>query len=199
MVTPLMSSLNQGFIRKVFSSDIAQYKMESQYEPVHHKTNKLVCVPSQDSDQPDHPPSLISLPTVSLKEAWALNYLLSTMKTIIRPGKCPGWSESSLGAQVILLILSCSGSLFSWLLCHALGQPIWGFGRNSLPKTTNFSPIWTIQVLILSMYTEIQNRTLSEFSPCLTAKIGRKVTGKTNNEKEKCLEFSLLIVIRATR
>ena len=32
------------------------------------------------------------------------------MKTLIRLGGCPGWSESSLGAQVTLLVLSCGGS-----------------------------------------------------------------------------------------
>ena len=38
-----------------------------------------------------------------------------TSKTLIRLG-CPGWSESSLGAQVILLFLSCGGwNFFSQL------------------------------------------------------------------------------------
>ena len=30
-------------------------------EPLHEKTNKSGCVPSEDTDQPRHPPSLISL------------------------------------------------------------------------------------------------------------------------------------------
>ena len=30
-------------------------------EPQHDKTNKMACVPSKDSDQPGHLPSLISL------------------------------------------------------------------------------------------------------------------------------------------
>ena len=34
---------------------------------------------------------------------------------MIRLGRCPGWSASSLGTQVILLVLLCSGSnYFSW-------------------------------------------------------------------------------------
>ena len=33
-----------------------------------------------------------------------------TAKTLIRMGKCSGWSASSLGTQVILLVLSCCGS-----------------------------------------------------------------------------------------
>ena len=31
------------------------------HEPAHDKTNKMACAPSQDSDQPGHQPSLISL------------------------------------------------------------------------------------------------------------------------------------------
>ena len=30
-------------------------------EPPHDKTNKMACVPIEDSDQPGHPPSLVSL------------------------------------------------------------------------------------------------------------------------------------------
>ena len=31
------------------------------YEPAHDKTNKMACAPCEDSDQPGHQPSLISL------------------------------------------------------------------------------------------------------------------------------------------
>ena len=34
-----------------------------------------------------------------------------TAKSLIRLGKCPAWSVSSLGAQIILLVSSCSGSI----------------------------------------------------------------------------------------
>ena len=34
-------------------------KLSLIYEPAHDKTNKMTCVPSEDSDQPGHPPSLI--------------------------------------------------------------------------------------------------------------------------------------------
>ena len=34
------------------------------YKPVHDKTNKMTCVPSEDSNQPGHPPSLTSVFTV---------------------------------------------------------------------------------------------------------------------------------------
>ena len=39
-----------------------QHQLTSPYkqnEPPHDKTNKMTCAPSEDSDQPGHPPSLI--------------------------------------------------------------------------------------------------------------------------------------------
>ena len=42
------------------------------YEPPHDKTNKLICAPSEDSDQPGHPPSLIRVFAVRMKKAWLL-------------------------------------------------------------------------------------------------------------------------------
>ena len=41
---------------------------------------------------------------------WVPCYPLSAQWRLIGLGGCPGWSESSLGAQVILLVLSCCGS-----------------------------------------------------------------------------------------
>ena len=70
-------------------------------EPPHDKTNKMACAPSEDSDQPGHPPSLI--PTER------------TAKTRIRLGGCPGWSKSSLGVQS-----------FCWFCCEA-AQMSWYF------------------------------------------------------------------------
>ena len=35
---------------------------------------------------------------------------MQTVTTLIRLGRCPGWSESSLGTQIILLVLPCCGS-----------------------------------------------------------------------------------------
>ena len=79
-------------------------------EPRHDKTNKMIRAPSEDSDQPGHPPSLIRVSAVRLKQTWVLSYQQCTAKTLIRPGGCPGWSESSLGTKVILLF------------CHEVAQ-----------------------------------------------------------------------------
>ena len=41
---------------------------------------------------------------------------MRTAKTLIRLGGCPGWSESSLGAHAILLVLSWGGSFLPSLI-----------------------------------------------------------------------------------
>ena len=69
------------------------------HEPPHDKTNKMACAPSEDSDQPGHPPSLIRVFAVRMKKPWVLSYPVSAERRLIRLGRCPGWSESSLGAH----------------------------------------------------------------------------------------------------
>ena len=58
------------------------------------------CAPSEDSDQPGHAPSLISL---RKKKAWVLSYPLSAQRRL--------WSDwADTGRRVILLVLSQGGS-----------------------------------------------------------------------------------------
>ena len=57
------------------------------------------CAPSEDPDQPGHPPSLIRVFAVRMKKTWVLSYPLRAQQRLIRLGGCPGCSESSLGAQ----------------------------------------------------------------------------------------------------
>ena len=89
------------------------------FEPPHDKTNKMACTPSEDSDQPGHQPSLIRVFAVHMKKAWVLSYPLSAQQRLIRLGRLPGWSESSLGAHVSLLVLSWGGSFadHAWNSC----------------------------------------------------------------------------------
>ena len=51
--------------------------MQNSFKPSHDKTNKMACVPSEASDQPGHPPSLISVFAVCMMKAWSLSYPLS--------------------------------------------------------------------------------------------------------------------------
>ena len=42
-------------------------------EPAHDKTNNMTSALSEDSDQPGHPPSLIRLFAVRMKNHWVLS------------------------------------------------------------------------------------------------------------------------------
>ena len=49
-------------------------------------TNKMACAPSEASDQPGLPPSLIRVFAVRMKTAWVLSYPLSAQRRLIRLG-----------------------------------------------------------------------------------------------------------------
>ena len=51
-------------------------------EPRHDNTNKMICVPSEDWKQPGHPPSLIRVSAVRLKQNWVLSYPLSAQRRL---------------------------------------------------------------------------------------------------------------------
>ena len=51
-------------------------------EPPHDKTNKTACAPSEDSDQPGHPPSLIRVFAVRMVKAWTLSYPLCAKRRL---------------------------------------------------------------------------------------------------------------------
>ena len=59
---------------------------------------------------------------VCMKKAWVLSYPLSAQWRLIKLGRCPGWSESSLGMHAILLVLSWSGSFLFGLTCFPEGS-----------------------------------------------------------------------------
>ena len=78
----------------------------------------MICAPSEDSDQPGHPPSLIRVFAVHSVGGWGPNVSSCEQQRLIRLGGCPGWSESSLGAKVILLALSWGGSFHHVIWRH---------------------------------------------------------------------------------
>ena len=77
------------------------------------QNHQTECAPSDDSDQPGHPPSLISLRCALSGLLRAQGFFMRTVKTLIRLGGCPGWSVFA-GRTLILLVLSCRGSFFIW-------------------------------------------------------------------------------------
>ena len=49
----------------------------------------MVCAPSEASDQPGHPPSLIRVFAVRMKKDWVLSYLLSSQRKL-----CSDWVDT---------------------------------------------------------------------------------------------------------
>ena len=58
-------------------------------EPAHDQTKKMKCAPSEDSDQPGRPPSLIRVFAVRLKNAWVISYPLSASEDSDQTGRMP--------------------------------------------------------------------------------------------------------------
>ena len=73
------------------------------------------CAPSEDSDQPGHPPSLIRVFAVRMKNPWVLSYTLSAKRRL-----WSDWAESSLGAHS-----------FCWF-CHVVAHFIHHSRSNSI-------------------------------------------------------------------
>ena len=111
------------------------------------------CAPSEDSDQPGHPPSLISVFDVRF-----MGFFMRTAKILIRLGGCPGWSESSLGAHAALLVLSRGGSYeytrlgFIW----CVHDKQWGTQHCSRPLADlSGGTVFTITLSINHHYDEV--------------------------------------------
>ena len=51
-------------------------------ESPYDETNKMARAPSEDSDQPGHPPSLIQVFAASMKTAWVFSYALSAQRRL---------------------------------------------------------------------------------------------------------------------
>ena len=92
-------------------------------------------------------------------------FFMGTANTLIRLGRCPGWSESSFGAHVILLVLSCGGSygtaytsfpvsnnnmkllwwfILKWHLSHLMTKPTkWSLRPVRTPISLGVCPVWS--------------------------------------------------------
>ena len=86
-------------------------RQETRNEPPHNKTNKMACAPSEDLDQPGHPPSLIRVFTIRMKKVWVLSYPLSAQRRL--------WSDRA-DAQADLSLRWAHMPL-CWF-CHEVAQ-----------------------------------------------------------------------------
>ena len=129
--------------RAVFWSESKNTKSYSQfcctYELPHDKTNKMSCVPSEDSDQPRHPPSLMS----SLS-AWRKLGSLATH-----------WAHSEDSAQSDLSLCWAHKS-FCWF-CHFLG--VWGDSFAFVWEIANFPQLYLYAELKKSFHYQLSRLT----------------------------------------
>ena len=78
------------------------------------KNNKMVCAPSEDSDQPGHLPRLIRVFAVHMKKAWVLSYPLSTQRRF--------WSDWADADPSLRWAHShFVGFVMRWLVCYCPG------------------------------------------------------------------------------
>ena len=81
------------------------------FEPKHDKTNKMTCAPSEDSDQPGHPPSLIRVFSVCSMDSQGSKASSSGQRRL-----WSDWADAQADLSLrwvhmsFLLVLSCSGS-----------------------------------------------------------------------------------------
>ena len=107
-------------LQRVHVTTMLEYKIVSQCMT---KPTKRSCAPSEDSDQPGHPPSLICVFTVRMKKAWVLCYPLSSLRRL------SDWTDANADLSLHRAHISVC-----WF-CHALAlsqrttkptiRPVW--------------------------------------------------------------------------
>ena len=114
------------------------------------------CAPSEDSDQPGHPPSLIRDFAVRMKKAWVRSYPLSAQRRLRsdwafhsedsdQTGRMPILIWVFAGRTVTLMVMSCRGSFVFYLFLlfimhvvqgckyHDAASVYWIYGPYDLP------------------------------------------------------------------
>ena len=91
------------------------------------KTQQNGCAPSEDSDQPGHPPSLIRDLAVRMKKAWVLSYPLSAQWR-------PWWDWADAQADLSLRWAHTHfvGFVMSWFI-YTINKPSCGKMTCSMP------------------------------------------------------------------
>ena len=70
------------------------------------------CAPSEDSDQPGHPPSLIRAFAVRMKKPWFLSYPLSAQRRL-----WSDWVDAQADLSLHWVVTLCVGFVMSRLTC----------------------------------------------------------------------------------
>ena len=84
------------------------------FEPPRDEIHKMAWAPSEDSDQPGHPPSLIRDFAARMKKACSLTTHWAHSRDSDQTGRMPSLIWVFAGRTVILLVLSRGGSFVTW-------------------------------------------------------------------------------------
>ena len=110
------------------------------------------CAPSEDSDQPRHPPSLIWVFAVRMKKPWVLSYSLSAQGRL-----WSDWADAQADPSLRRAHSGFVGFVMLWLICHLRGVWVccikwwpgcsmfsssWGFLTSITIKQTEFRVLW---------------------------------------------------------
>ena len=94
----------------------------------------MACVPSKDSDQPGHPPSLIGVFTVRVKKPWALGYSESAQRRLRS-----AWADAQADLSLCWAYIS-----FCWF-CHEVAHLSFLFYFASVKVVT----LWPLEHILL--------------------------------------------------
>ena len=111
-LTKIMLILSSNTLLICFSATVALELWAATWQ-----NQETECAPSEDSDQPGHPLSLIRVFAVHMKKACVLSYPLSAQRrlwTDRADAQADPWVFA--GRTVTLLVLSCRGSYFHCFL-----------------------------------------------------------------------------------
>ena len=92
--------------------------------PEHNQTNKMICTSSQDSDKPGHPPSLIRVFSVHMRNPGVLGYRLSALQKLIGPARYPGLSSLHRMLRSFCWLCHARAHILC-VICNNCGDNIW--------------------------------------------------------------------------
>ena len=134
--------------------------LNSVFEMPHDKTNKMASAPSETSDQPGHPPSLIRGFTVCMKKPWVLSYWFSTQQRLwsdwadAQSDQSLRWAHSHFVGFVMRRLISNNLSELNRMeACRLIHYSSWWFNASlwALP--------WGRGVFVTQEYWVFMNRT----------------------------------------
>ena len=153
-------------------SDLAHLGLHCLPRPVCPKTgNKMICAPSEDSDQPGHLSSLIRVFAVGMKKPWVLSYPLSRQRKL-----WTDWADAQAG-----LSLCWAHRSFCWLIWR--GSFIWVCFQESLALSAAPSIVrmwWAIDTRFQS---ESTNTGSSLNQQILGTSLNQHVPGSSLNQQ----------------